>query len=54
MYESYWQLRQKPFENCADPRFYYPGQPHQAGGKKSSSERRVVTCGLHIQRIRRQ
>jgi type II secretory pathway predicted ATPase ExeA len=30
MYESYWQLRQKPFENCADPRFYYPGQPHQA------------------------
>ncbi|MBN2024475.1 MAG: AAA family ATPase [Pirellulales bacterium] len=30
MYESYWQLRHKPFENCADPRFYFPGQSHQA------------------------
>jgi len=30
MYESYWQLQQKPFENTADPRFYYPGEPHQA------------------------
>ena len=30
MYEAYWQLRQKPFENCADPRFYYPGESHQA------------------------
>jgi general secretion pathway protein A len=30
MYESYWQLTQKPFENHADPRFYYPGEPHQA------------------------
>ena len=30
MYESYWQLRQKPFENCSDPRFYYPGESHQA------------------------
>ena len=24
MYETYWQLKQKPFENDADPRFYYP------------------------------
>ncbi len=31
MYESYWRLKQKPFENCADPRFYYPGETHQAG-----------------------
>ncbi len=30
MYESYWHLRQKPFENAADPRFYYPGESHQA------------------------
>ncbi len=30
MYESYWQLNQKPFENAADPRFYYPGESHQA------------------------
>ena len=30
MYESYWQLDQKPFENTADPRFYFPGETHQA------------------------
>ncbi len=30
MYESHWHLKQKPFENCADPRFYYPGESHQA------------------------
>ncbi|NUQ64436.1 MAG: AAA family ATPase [Pirellulales bacterium] len=30
MYESYWQLQQKPFENCSDPRFYYPCESHQA------------------------
>ncbi len=30
MYESYWQLQQKPFENNADPQFYYPGESHQA------------------------
>ena len=30
MYESYWQLKQKPFESSADPRFYYPGESHQA------------------------
>lgn len=30
MYESYWQLRQKPFDNSADPQFYYPGESHQA------------------------
>ena len=30
MYESYWKLNQKPFENCSDPRFYYPGESHQA------------------------
>jgi type II secretory pathway predicted ATPase ExeA len=30
MYESYWKLLQKPFESCCDPRFYYPGESHQA------------------------
>jgi general secretion pathway protein A len=30
MYESYWQLQQKPFENNADPRYYYPSESHQA------------------------
>jgi general secretion pathway protein A len=30
MYESYWQLDQKPFENSADPQFYFPGETHQA------------------------
>ena len=30
MYESYWRLKQKPFENAADPRFYYPAESHQA------------------------
>lgn len=30
MYESHWQLDAKPFENCCDPRFYYPGESHQA------------------------
>ena len=30
MYETYWHLNQKPFENAADPRFYYPGESHQA------------------------
>jgi general secretion pathway protein A len=30
MYESYWQLKQKPFGQCCDCRFYFPGEPHQA------------------------
>jgi len=30
MYESYWKLQQKPFESCCDPRFYFPGESHQA------------------------
>jgi type II secretory pathway predicted ATPase ExeA len=30
MYESYWQLDEKPFENRADTRFYYPGESPQA------------------------
>jgi general secretion pathway protein A len=30
MYESYWHLKQKPFENSADPRFYFPAESHQA------------------------
>jgi len=30
MYETHWHLEQKPFENTLDPRFYFPGEPHQA------------------------
>ena len=30
MYESYWRLKEKPFENAADPKFYYPAESHQA------------------------
>lgn len=30
MYETYWKLAQKPFENGADARAYYPGESHQA------------------------
>lgn len=30
MYENYWQLTQKPFENAADLRFYYPAESHQS------------------------
>ena len=29
MYESYWQLEARPFENSLDQRFYYPGETHQ-------------------------
>lgn len=29
MYESYWQLDRRPFENSSDPQFYYPGESHQ-------------------------
>lgn len=29
MYENYWQLQAKPFENTTDPRFYYPAESHQ-------------------------
>lgn len=30
MYESHWRLKQRPFENCSDPGFYFPGEAHQA------------------------
>jgi general secretion pathway protein A len=29
MYEAYWQLEAKPFENTSDTRFYFPGEAHQ-------------------------
>jgi len=29
MYEAYWRLTAKPFENTADLRFYYPVEAHQ-------------------------
>ena len=30
MYESYWRLRERPFENVLDGRFFYPSESHQA------------------------
>lgn len=30
MYETYWQLQQKPFETADPSRFYFPAEPHQA------------------------
>jgi general secretion pathway protein A len=29
MYQEYWQLNSRPFENCCDSRFYYPSELHQ-------------------------
>jgi len=29
MYQAYWQLNARPFENCIDARFYYPSEVHQ-------------------------
>jgi general secretion pathway protein A len=29
MYEAYWQLQSRPFENCTDAAFYYPSEVHQ-------------------------
>lgn len=29
MYEAYWGLRERPFEQLADARFYYPSDAHQ-------------------------
>ena len=29
MYENYWQLDRRPFENSDDAPFYYPGESHQ-------------------------
>lgn len=31
MYESYWQLTSKPFENTPDPRFLYSSPQHEEG-----------------------
>lgn len=30
MYEAYWQLSEKPFEQTADPRYFFPCESHQA------------------------
>ncbi len=30
MYQTYWQLNEKPFEHGSDPRYYFPGSSHQA------------------------
>ena len=31
MYEAYWELREKPFENTPDPRFLYHSPQHEEG-----------------------
>lgn len=30
MYQAHWKLKQKPFENTSEARFYYPSETHQA------------------------
>lgn len=30
MYESFWQLDTKPFETGCDPKYFFPGEVHQA------------------------
>lgn len=30
MYESYWRIKSRPFENKASTEFYYPSETHQA------------------------
>ena len=30
MYETYWHFEEKPFENAADTRFFFPGETHQS------------------------
>lgn len=34
MYESHWNLSQKPFEHSHDSAFYYPGESHQSASLK--------------------
>ena len=34
MYESHWNLTQKPFENTHDSKFYYPSEAHQSASLK--------------------
>ena len=29
MYTDYWKLEERPFDNLADGRFYYPSESHQ-------------------------
>jgi general secretion pathway protein A len=34
MYEAYWQLDSRPFDQSADARFYYPGESQQGAALK--------------------
>jgi general secretion pathway protein A len=66
MYEAYWQLDRRPFENCSDQRCYYPGESHQGAMLKlryAIENRRgaALLCGasgtgktLLVQQLRRQ
>lgn len=66
MYEEYWQLTARPFENRVDESFYYPAETHQAAQLKlhyAIENRRAAAmlCGaggigksLIIDSIRRQ
>ncbi len=51
MYEAYWQLREKPFEEGTETRFYYPGSDFQAALLKlrytiESRRSAGLLCGL--------
>jgi general secretion pathway protein A len=39
-YEEYWHLKQRPFENVPDPRFYVPSDKHETA-------RQRVLFGIH-------
>jgi general secretion pathway protein A len=50
MYETYWGLQNRPFENRADERFFFPSESHQAALLKlhyaiETSKGVAVLCG---------
>jgi type II secretory pathway predicted ATPase ExeA len=50
MYETYWQLDRRPFENSSNPQFYYPGESHQGAMLKlryaiENRQGAAVLCG---------
>lgn len=65
MYESYWQLERRPFENFCDARCYYPGESHQGAMLKlryaiENRQGAALLCGaagsgksLLVQQLRR-
>lgn len=52
MYESHWRLQRPPFENTADPSFYYPAPTHQGALLKlqyaiERTKGLALICGEH-------